>query len=169
MTQYSIQVWNGEEQLPTSDNRYETFDDACDDIEELIKTYAIYNEPTKLNREWIEKKLEDDDKVLSYELLLGYRFYVLRKQKYVYQYYVDNSHRRIQKISAKYNTLDEAYDAMDKELAELYDDVGEELFQPPHARENVKKLIEKYPEVVYAYFNDGENGKRYILERKDAS
>jgi hypothetical protein len=80
MTTYMVEIWNGYEQIPsTCGNNFESLDDAFNSMEEEIKSLAIYSETTRPNREWIKKKLEEDEKVLCYDLLLGYRFYIIRK------------------------------------------------------------------------------------------
>ena len=92
------------------------------------------------------------------------------EKKYVYQYFVENDYKGITslslKASQKYASFDEACDAMDKELSELYEIDGKEPLQ--RNRLVIKTLLGKSSRITYASYNDGgSTTDKYVLVRQE--
>ena len=91
---------------------------------------------------------------------------IVPKKKYVYQYWVENKIFGLATMPRKYASFDEACDALDRELSELYEVDGKEPLQ--RSRLVIKTLLEKSSTTTYAYYNDGgSTTDKYILSRQE--
>lgn len=161
-TYYMIQTWKNR----FSRNLYETFDDACDAIEKEIKSEVEINREEKL------KDIQEWNDVLYYKTSSGEKFHIVemkvvpKKDKYVYQYWVENKICGLHTKSGKYTSFDEVCDALDMELSQLYEVDGKEPLQGN--RLVIKTLLEKSPTTTYAYYNDGgSTTDKYVLSRQE--
>ena len=169
-TYYMIQTWGNR----FSRNLYETFEDACDAIEEEAKSHVGYVKPdfetTKLNR---EEDVHDWNDEIYYRNSVGEHFYIVmvkvvpkKPKQYVYQYWVENKICGLHTKSGKYASFDEACDALDMELSQLYEVDGKEPLQGN--RLVIKTLLEKSSTATYAYYNDGgPTTDKYVLSRQE--
>lgn len=250
-TYYTIQAQRHDYDEWASENLYESFDDACDAMDEEIQKYLEYttSEYKKPNREEKFKQIQEREYVVyhrsprEHEFIInvmnvvpkkpdtvdcdtqdnyieenfnevfkrsqkvksvngkpeenmwydpvkqwayyayfpeGETFYdpesntenrtIEFEKKYVYQYFVENDYKGITslslKASQKYASFDEACDAMDKELSELYEIDGKEPLQ--RNRLVIKTLLGKSSRITYASYNDGPTTDKYVLVRQDA-
>ena len=254
-TYYMIQCWRYDYDEWESENLYESFDDACDAMDEEIRNYheytfseykkpnceekfkqiqergyAVYHRSTR-EHEFIIKTMKVVPKKDTYEELdcseqdkhlethfdeifkrskkaktlngrpvrnlwydpstrWAYQVYFQEgekphtfydpesniihaiefEKKYVYQYFVENDYKGITslslKASQKYASFDEACDAMDKELSELYEVDGKEPLQ--RNRLVIKTLLGKSSRITYASYNDGgPTTDKYVLSRQE--
>lgn len=173
-TYYSFQTWSmgGQGDCHVL---YETFDDACDAIEEEIKLCGNYDDfqKNKPNREEKFKELEKSDIVtywvLGDQLCIAKMKVVPKKPKYVYRYSVlctPTPNRN----SQLYDSFDEMYDAANKELTELYKTIGKDWNDPETqeesrknwrwdtTKEGCRKTLEETRSVLYAHFIDPNGG-----------
>ena len=85
-TYYMIQRWRYDYDEWESENLYESFDEACDALDEDIQKYSDsdygISEYTKPNREEKFKKIEENQKIIYYESPRDHNF-VIRAMKVV--------------------------------------------------------------------------------------
>lgn len=151
-----------------SENLYESFDDACDAMDEEIRNYDEYriSEYKKPNREEKFKQIQERGYVVyhrsprEHEFIIKTMKVVPKKQKskkYVYQYFVRNNE---QTTSPKYETFDEVCDVLDKELRKLHG----ENWQPRMTREQYKNYM---GDDTYAISYDFYKTDTYVLFRTE--
>lgn len=172
-TYYTIHCYDQEskyhcgEDLIDNHILYKTFDRACDALEERIRYYE--SEFESPNREEKAKYLSKRPYVHYYETDF---LFVISKMtvendptKYKYQYWVENKICGLHTKSDMYASFDEACDALDMELSQLYEVEGKEPLQGN--RLVIKTLLEKSSTTTYAYYNDGSLTDKYVLSRQE--
>lgn len=160
-TYYTIQCWRYEYDEWESENLYESFDEACDALDEDIQKYSDsdygISEYTKPNREEKFKKIEENQKVIYYESPRNHNFVIRtmkvvpKKETTVYTYTATSRSQRIM-VSQDYTSFDEACDRLNKTMQRDYNDPN---WQPPMTREEVKEELDKNLSFGYAIFDDG--------------
>jgi ribosome-associated translation inhibitor RaiA len=151
-----------------SENLYESFDDACDAMDEEIRNYDEYriSEYKKPNREEKFKQIQEREYIVyhrsprEHEFIIKTMKVVPKKEKpkkYVYQYYVRNNEQTEMKASPKYESFDEICNVLDKKLRELH---GED-WQPRMTRDEYKKYMDDHTACAISY--DFFKNDKYVL------
>ena len=156
-----------------SDNLYESFDEACDALDEDIQKYSDsdygISEYTKPNREEKFKQMQEREYIVyhrsprEHEFIIKTMKVVPKKKptkKYVYQYFVRNNEQTEMKSSPKYETFDEVCDVLDKELRNLHG----ENWQPRMTREQYKNYM---GDDAFAISYDFYKSDTYVLYRTE--
>lgn len=172
-TYYTIHCYDQEskyhvdEDLINNHILYNTFERACEAIEERIRYYdSDFQSP---NREDKAKYISKSPYVHYYEANAGVLFVISKMtveeekpKKYVYQYWVENKICGLHTKSGKYASFDEVCDALDMELRELHENPD---WKPRMSREEFKDYMADYWVSTYDFFKED----KYVLSRQEAS
>ena len=154
-------------------NLYETFDDACDSIEEEIKAYSLHSyedfQKNRPNRKEKLKVLEESDIVtywvLGDELCIA-KMKIVPKKKYPVYYCkaVSTDGRVI--VSQEFSSFDEAFTLLEQTIRN-YETYKYEHWKPSLTREQLKEELENNLSVEYARFDHDETDTIvYDLKKK---